>query len=241
MNNIGIPFDEYMSKISKKNRKNKTLIVLFWNFLRENTTAYNDDDRLVVFLKSNFYHLSPKIFYTAVGKYLNKDGKEMIQITRNPDSIDAMFMTVLSGTKMQKFSKEFFMYKNYMFYYHRGNIYPTIIHMTYEYNSSNINLLVRIIDPPMNIKILNYDDFKLYVNIDPPLRLVYTGSAESMLNGFPTKYSEILELCDVDLRYSDIPGEYTIFKGSDLQVEQYIQLSAHIPLKEIYQIVMSYV
>jgi hypothetical protein len=227
-----------MSKISKKNRKNKTLIVLFWNFLRENTTAYNDDDRLLVFLKSNFYHLSPKIFYTAVGKYLNKDGKEMIQITRNPDGIDAMFMTVLSGTKMQKFSKEFFMYKNYMFYYHRGNIYPTIIHMKYEYIWSKINLLVRIIDPPINIKILNYDDFKLYANIDhPPLRLVYTGSAKSMLN----EYSEILEFCDVDLRYSDIPEEYTIFKGSDLQVEQYIQLSVYIPPKEMCEIVMSYV
>jgi hypothetical protein len=240
MNSIGKAFDSYLSSISTKKRKSENLQILFWNFLRINIIAYNEDEHLVL-LKSTrkFYKLSRNDFYLTIGKYLNTNGTEMLEVTRYPESIDAMIMTALSGKKT--FSNEFFIYKNYLFYYWMGEYYPTVINVSVEdnYGSTN-NMLIRLIDPHLNTKILDFSDFKMYAGIEnPPYSLVYDGSAEILFNIFPNKYCQILRQCR-EKSYHDIPDKHIIYRGSELQIELYTQLFAYIPVKDICAIIDGY-
>ena len=230
MDHIGTAFDLYVRKSKKKKKKLKNLYILFWNFLKENIIAYNIDGPFIVLLKltGNFYELNQQNFYTSVGKYLTNDGKQMKELTKNPESINAMFMTTISGKK--KFSPEFFRWKNTIFYYCRDNIYSTIVRLNVEcpYRFTTYTILVKIINPPSNIIILDFEYFKLYASINnPPTDIVENDCVRHLLNTFPSRYSEILEYCSQDLRYCKIPEEHVILKGSPLKVEQYIQLSVY--------------
>jgi len=234
-------FKIYIKTLKKKDRKKKlkNLLILFWNFLCNDISAYNYESEFIVFLKStgNFYKLSRENFYTTIGILLDRDGKQMENLARNPESIDAMFLMSISDKK--EFSLEFFIYNNIIFYYYRGNIYPTIMYLSFKFNDIVTYMLVKIIDPPSNL-ILDFYDFKKIYNIDhPPLSLVsYESGIEKMLRTLPDKHCETLDCCSRNPSYMNhhISDECIIFQGSESQVQLFI----HLPQKDVYNIVIGY-
>ena len=233
MNSIEEAFDIYLHGVPK----HKDFQIIFWNFLRDNIIAYNTDEHIVLLkLTRKLYKLSRYNFYIAIGKHLNSDGIEMLEITRYPKSIDVMFTTTFSGKK--EFSLEFFIYNNIIFYYYGGNIYSTIMYLSFECDDIVTYMLVKIIEPPSNL-ILDFDDFKKIYNIDhPPLSLVsYESGIEKMLRTLPDKHCRILDCCSRNTRYMNyhIPDECIIVQGSELQVQLFI----HLPQKDVCKIIFN--